>query len=54
MNRILARTAIIAAAVWISTLIAADTAILRERVDRLLPSAMEAHSIDLWIVFTRE
>ena len=54
MNRILASTTIIAAAVWTSTLIAADTAILRERVDRLLPSAMETHSVDLWIVFTRE
>ena len=28
--------------------------VLRERVERLLPSAMETHDIELWIVFTRE
>lgn len=32
----------------------ADTAVLRERVDKLLPDALETHNIDLWIVFTRE
>lgn len=28
--------------------------VLRERVERLLPSALETHDIDLWLVFTRE
>lgn len=32
----------------------ADIAVLRERVDKLLPDALETHNIDLWIVFTRE
>ncbi len=32
----------------------ADISVLRERVDRLLPVAMETHGIDLWLVFTRE
>lgn len=32
----------------------ADLTVLRERVERLLPSAMEMHKVDLWIVFTRE
>lgn len=32
----------------------ANLTILRERVEKLLPSAMETHSVDLWIVFTRE
>ena len=34
--------------------VSAETSILLKRVDRLLPQAMEAHSIDLWLVFTRE
>ncbi len=33
---------------------AASEAVLLERVEKLLPSAMEAHEIDLWLVFTRE
>ncbi len=36
------------------TALAADPAILRQRVNELLPSALEAHQVDLWIVFTRE
>ena len=32
----------------------ADIAMLRERVDKLLPDALETHDVDLWIVFTRE
>lgn len=34
--------------------LAASQEVLRERVDRLLPHAMESHDIDLWLVFTRE
>ena len=37
-----------------SSTLAVDQDVLRERVERLLPSAMEAHDIDLWLVFTRE
>ncbi len=33
---------------------AASPDVLRERVERLLPRALEAHGIDLWLVFTRE
>ena len=32
----------------------ADPGVLRERVNKLLPHALEAHDVDLWIVFTRE
>ena len=32
----------------------ADLAVLRERLEKLLPGAMEAHNVDLWLVFTRE
>lgn len=32
----------------------ASPELLRERVDKLLPSAMERSGVDLWIVFTRE
>lgn len=32
----------------------ADLELLKERVERLLPPAMENQNIDLWIVFTRE
>lgn len=32
----------------------ADLELLRERVERLLPPAMENQNVDLWIVFTRE
>lgn len=32
----------------------ADMSVLRERVERLLPQALESHNVDLWIVFTRE
>ena len=32
----------------------ASPELLRERVDKLLPSAMERAGVDLWIVFTRE
>jgi len=35
-------------------LAAADPAILRQRVDDLLPSALDTHNVDLWLVFTRE
>lgn len=31
-----------------------DAELLRERIDQLLPSALAAHKIDLWLVFTRE
>ena len=31
-----------------------EPAILRERVNTLLPTALKAHDIDLWLVFTRE
>ena len=37
-----------------SSALAANQDVLRERVERLLPRAMEAHDIDLWLVFTRE
>ncbi len=33
---------------------AIDPAVLRQRIDSLLPSAMETHDVDLWLVFTRE
>lgn len=33
---------------------AVDPAVLRQRIDALLPSAMETHDVDLWLVFTRE
>lgn len=29
-------------------------AVLRERLEKLLPRAMEMHEVDLWLVFTRE
>ena len=32
----------------------ADVEVLRERLEKLLPGAMEAHDVDLWLVFTRE
>lgn len=32
----------------------ADLAVLRERLEKLLPRAMETHDVDLWLVFTRE
>jgi Xaa-Pro aminopeptidase len=32
----------------------ADLAVLRERLEKLLPRAMEAHEVNLWLVFTRE
>ena len=32
----------------------ASPELLRERVDKLLPTAMERNGVDLWIVFTRE
>ena len=32
----------------------ADLPVLRERLEKLLPRAMEAHKVDLWLVFTRE
>ncbi len=32
----------------------ADFAVLRERLEKLLPRAMEMHDVDLWLVFTRE
>ena len=32
----------------------ADLSVLSERLEKLLPGAMEAHEIDLWLVFTRE
>lgn len=35
-------------------LFAADHAILRQRVNDLLPSALDTHNVDLWLVFTRE
>ena len=37
-----------------SSALAANPDVLRERVERLLPRAMESHDIDLWLVFTRE
>ena len=33
---------------------AVDPALLRQRIDELLPAAMETHDVDLWLVFTRE
>ena len=38
----------------VCTVQAADESVLRERVERLLPRAMEVHGVDLWLVFTRE
>lgn len=32
----------------------AEPALLRERIETLLPDAMQAHGIDLWLLFTRE
>ncbi len=32
----------------------AEVSVLAERVNKLLPDALEAHAVDLWIVFTRE
>lgn len=37
-----------------SICLGASPELLRERVDKLLPSAMERTEVDLWIVFTRE
>ena len=34
--------------------VAVSADVLRERVEELLPSAMQAHDVDLWLVFTRE
>ncbi len=47
------RTVILAAAACCA-LPAADPAMLRQRIDELLPAAMETHNVDLWLVFTRE
>ncbi len=46
------RSAILSAAAC--ALFGADPAMLRQRVDELLPAAMEIHDVDLWLVFTRE
>ena len=37
-----------------SICLGASPELLRQRVDKLLPSAMERSEVDLWIVFTRE
>ncbi len=54
MDRTLERRLLAALAICAAMLAAADHSILQERVDRLLPQAMETHSVDLWLVFTRE
>ncbi len=50
MSRLIALIALAGACpVW-----GVDVSVLAERVDRLLPNALEVHDVDLWIVFTRE